>query len=58
MGIGPSNKKYKSEAYNNLYNIADELMDKYDKAFKELAKWKKLRCFRKWKQKRSFFDII
>ncbi len=38
MGIGPSNKKYKSEAYNNLYNIADELMDKHDKAFKELAK--------------------
>ena len=38
MGIGPSNKKYKSEAYNNLDNIADELMDKYDKAIKELAK--------------------
>ena len=26
------------EAYKNLDNIAGELMDKYDKAFKELAK--------------------
>ena len=26
------------EAYKNLDNIEDELMDKYDKAFKEFAK--------------------
>lgn len=59
LADGPDTNMEKSqEAYKNLDNVKGELMDKYDKAFKELAKSKKLRCFRKWKQKRSFFDII
>ncbi|MGR5591072.1 hypothetical protein [Peptoniphilus grossensis] len=36
--INKEEEKLFEEAYKNLDKVADELMEKYDKAFKELAK--------------------